>query len=242
MKRYFSITFETDKSAIWSCIADRIDSHIPGYLVVCDGNIMSMVQRDKEYRDVVDNAMFAIMDSAWIPLFVRMKYGDSCTQYCGSDIFKDITEMKKYRQYYLGSTLEVLEGLKGRMSLIDENISKMKFEPLPFCSVDDFDYFGIASKINADSPDIVWLSLGAPKQEQFAMKLLPYLDRGVIIPIGAVFNFRSGISIRRAPRWMVKCRLEFVFRLFFEPRKQIKRCWRIITTLPLILNKDGDSC
>ena len=114
----------------------------------------------------------------------------------------------------------------------------MGFVELPFRKVEDFDYEAIAAKINKDNPDVIWLSLGAPKQEQFAARLVQHLNRGVVIPVGAVFNFRAGLGIKRAPRWMVKIHLEFVHRIFSEPKKQIRRCWTIANTLPAIIHEE----
>lgn len=109
---------------------------------------------------------------------------------------------------------------------------------LPFLSVEDFDYEAIASVLNADRPDIVWVALGAPKQERFAARLAPLLDRGVILPVGAVFNFFSGTGIRRAPDWMVRMHLEFVYRIFREPRKQWRRVRNILCFTPAILREE----
>ena len=62
----------------------------------------------------------------------------------------------------------------------------------------------------------------------------------VMIAIGAAFNFYSGLSDapQRCPAWMRKLHLEFVHRIFKEPKKQIKRCWGIVNTLPAIFNKE----
>ena len=68
-------------------------------------------------------------------------------------------------------------------------------------------------------------------------RLKPHLNKGVMIAVGAVFGFYSELPDvpHRSPRWLLKCHLEFVHRLFTEPRKQFKRCWSIIKTLPKIL-------
>ena len=118
---------------------------------------------------------------------------------------------------------------------IDGRIANMTFYELPFCSVDQFDYPEIAGKVNADGADIIWVALGAPKQEIFMSKLKPYLHKGVMIAVGAAFKFYSGLDERRAPEWMVKHHLEFVYRIFSEPKKQLKRCSWIIITLPGLL-------
>ena len=65
--------------------------------------------------------------------------------------------------------------------------------------------------------------------------LRPHLRRGVMIAVGAVFKFYSGTDERRAPEWMVRMHMEFVFRILSEPKKQLRRCWGILTTLPSLL-------
>ena len=66
--------------------------------------------------------------------------------------------------------------------------------------------------------------------------LKSYLNRGVCIGIGAAFKFFSGLSgHRRAPQWMIKCKIEWVHRIFSEPKKQLKRCGLIVKTIPRLL-------
>ena len=148
----------------------------------------------------------------------------------------DIVNMKKYRMFFMGTSNEILDGLKNNISQIDKKIKDMTFYELPFCKVDDFDYEAIADMVNKDGADIIWVALGAPKQEIFMNKLKPYLKRGVMIAVGAVFKFYSGgVDVKRAPEWMVKLHLEFVYRIFSEPKKQIGRCAWIVRTLPGLL-------
>lgn len=230
---YFHINYEPSKEKVYAAIDGALaKGGKPGYICVADGNILTMVHKDLDYRAVVNGSMCSIVDSSWVPLLVKSIYGYEWKQYCGSDIFADITSMRKYRMYFLGTTQTVLDALQKNLLEVDPAIADMKFEEMPFCKVDEFDYEAIARRINADAPDIIWVSLGAPKQEYFASKLAPYLKRGVIIPVGAVFNFRSGLGIQRAPQWMVKCHMEFIYRIFSEPKKQIKRCLNIIRTYP----------
>ena len=63
-------------------------------------------------------------------------------------------------------------------------------------------------------------------------KLKPYLKHGVMIGVGAAFNFYSGLGERRAPSWITRAHLEFVYRIFQSPKKQLSRCWGILNTLP----------
>lgn len=231
-KEYFNISYELSPSEALERIGRRVEEGPAGYICVADGNILTRVHVDMDYRKVVNGSMFSICDSSWVPLYLKMLYGIRPEQYCGSQIFRDITEMKRYRMLFMGASQTVLDALKGEMVKVDPRIADMQFVELPFRKVEEFDYAQIASQVNEDAPDIIWLALGAPKQEQFAARLVPLLDRGVVIPVGAVFNFRSGLNIRRAPDWMVKCHLEFVYRIFSEPKKQLGRVWGILKALP----------
>ena len=241
---YFNINYEFEIEDVWKRIDVAIEKKVCGYICVADGNILSMVHKDLSYRNTVNNAIFSICDSSWVPIYINLLYGFKPQQYSGSQIFDDVTRMKRYRMYFLGSSQKVLDALREKMGEVDANILDMTFKELPFCNVEDFNYKDIAADINADNPDIIWVALGAPKQEYFASLLVPYLKRGVVIPVGAVFNFRSGLRIKRAPRWMVKMHMEFVYRVFSEPYKQIRRCYNIISSLPdiIITEKQRKSC
>lgn len=240
MNRYFNINYEFDRQTV----SNRIDEHLQkegaGYICVADGNIMQMVHKDLEYREVVNNSMFSICDSSWAPLFLKRLYGISYQQYCGSQIFEDLTGKKKYRQLFIGTSEKTLDGLRTELSKVDPTINGMTFYAPPFCKVDEFDYPAIADMINKDNPDIIWVALGAPKQENFMHRLQPYLRRGVMIGVGAVFNFYCGLenAPKRAPKWMTKYHLEFLYRVFSEPRKQIQRCRQIIVTFPQIYREE----
>lgn len=208
------------------------------YVCVADGNVLVQVHKDPEYRRIVQGAMFSICDSSWVPLYLKRLYGFKPAQYSGSDIFRDITGARKYKMAFLGSSEEVLDALRSRLAdEADPRIAEMPFLALPFSKVEEFDYEGIAAQVNEADPDIVWVALGAPKQERFASRLTPLLRRGVVIPVGAVFNFRAGLGIKRAPQWMVRLHLEFLHRLWSEPRKQLKRIGQILRYTPAILRE-----
>ena len=208
------------------------------YIVVADGNVLVQVHKDPDYRAVVQGAMFSICDSSWVPVYLKRLYGFKPEQYCGSDIFRDLTGARKYTMAFLGASQEVLDALKAELSKLDPRIADMLVLALPFADADGFDYEAIAGQVNAADPDIIWVALGAPKQEFFAARLTPLLHRGVVIPVGAVFNFRAGLGIRRAPDWMVKCHLEFLYRIFSEPRKQLQRVGQILRYTPAILREE----
>jgi N-acetylglucosaminyldiphosphoundecaprenol N-acetyl-beta-D-mannosaminyltransferase len=68
----------------------------------------------------------------------------------------------------------------------------------------------------------VFVAFGAPKQELFIRRALPAIRPAVAVGVGAGFDFIAG-KMRRAPRWMSRSGLEWLFRLAQEPRRLAKR-------------------
>ena len=214
-KTYFNVRIEFDRDELDRKIFKAIEEGTPGYSCSVEANNLTVANRNPEFLKVLNGALV-----------------NNC------DGIKYIT-MKRFRQFFLGNTREVLDGLKKNLAEIDPAIAEMRFETLPFRSVDDFDYEGIAEMINADNPDIIWVSLGAPKQEMFMSRLKPYLKRGVMFGYGAIFNFNAGVgAVRRAPKLMLRMRLEWLYRAFEQPKKNIPRYWNFIKILPRLIRDE----
>ena len=79
----------------------------------------------------------------------------------------------------------------------------------------------IVEKINEAQPDFIWVGLGAPKQEKW-MAAHQGKVRGLMVGVGAAFDYIAG-NIERAPEWMQKCNLEWVYRLIQDPKRLFKR-------------------
>lgn len=235
MKTYFNIRYEFEKNQIHDAIAIRLSQPGSDYICVADGVILNTANRNNDYLNVVNGGMFSICDSSFVPLYIKWLYGVHYNQYSGSEFFRDIVASRKYRMIFLGTQQRILNGLKEQIMRYNPDVESMKFVELPFCNVEDFDYPEIARLICEDNSDIVWIALGAPKQEIFMANLKTYLGRGVMIAVGAAFKFYSGLDVKRAPNWMVKNHLEFLYRIFSEPKKQLKRCGWILVTLPGLL-------
>ena len=238
METYFNIRYEMDKEAVHQAIARQVQLQEPGYICVADGVILNIVNRDAEYRKVVDGSLFSICDSSYVPIYLKWIYGIRRQQYCGSQIFLDIVKQRKYRMFFMGTSPETLSALKQNLTQYDPKIAGMTFYDLPYRTVETFDYADIARRVEADGADIIWVALGAPKQEIFMNRLKPHLKHGVMIAVGAAFKFYSGRDEKRAPGWMLRMHLEFLYRILSDPRKQVKRCAWIVYTLPGILYRE----
>lgn len=233
-KEYFGLRWEFDHKEVDKIIEQYILEHKPGYVVSLDGNNLANAYNDEKHRKILNNSIVNNCDSKWVPRMVNRIYHTNYQNYCGADLFIDYIKKAKYRQFFLGSNRKVLDGLKKNLLQYDSNIAEMCFEELPFRRVEEFDYEGIAKMLNEDKPDIIWVSLGCPKQEQFMSRLLPYLDQGIMFGFGAIFNFYSGLddAPKRAPQWMINLGFEWLYRLYSEPKKQLKRVGRYLMAIP----------
>jgi N-acetylglucosaminyldiphosphoundecaprenol N-acetyl-beta-D-mannosaminyltransferase len=88
--------------------------------------------------------------------------------------------------------------------------------------------------INASGADVVWVGLGAPKQERWMAAHLGRIKAPVMLGVGAAFDFHAGL-LKRAPRLFQRAGLEWLFRLLMEPRRLWRRYLRANTEFAFLL-------
>ena len=139
------------------------------------------------------------------------------------DRFLGISQKNKYRNFFFGSTSEVLEKLSvNLMNKFPGLIITGKYSP-PFVkefSAEENDK--IINMINSSHTDVLWVSLGCPKQEKWIMNNADKLNIPVVAGIGAAFDFHSG-NLSRAPMWVQKIKMEWFYRFCQEPTRLFER-------------------
>jgi N-acetylglucosaminyldiphosphoundecaprenol N-acetyl-beta-D-mannosaminyltransferase len=91
----------------------------------------------------------------------------------------------------------------------------------PFRPLTDEESEAVAGEINRSQADVVWVGIGVPKQEKWMAAMRDRLTAPVLVGVGAAFDFHAGL-VAQAPDWMQSLGLEWVYRLYREPR----RLWR----------------
>ncbi|HEY1961477.1 MAG TPA: WecB/TagA/CpsF family glycosyltransferase [Rhizomicrobium sp.] len=89
----------------------------------------------------------------------------------------------------------------------------------------------LCDSINSSGADVLWVGLGVPLEYDFCVRNRHRLNAGWIVTCGGCFNFVTG-DYARAPEWMQRCGLEWLYRLLREPRRLF---WRYAITNPLAL-------
>jgi N-acetylglucosaminyldiphosphoundecaprenol N-acetyl-beta-D-mannosaminyltransferase len=131
------------------------------------------------------------------------------------------------RHYLYGSSPQTLSRLEAnlRKRFPDARIVGTYSPPLrPVGAIEDR---AVIDAINAARPDIIWVGLGAPKQDIWMERHRSLLDAAALIGVGAAFDFHAGL-VRQAPRWIQRSGLEWAFRMAMEPRRLASRYLRNI--------------
>lgn len=229
----FNIKIEFDHGEFRQKITTAIEKKMKGYVCVVDGNVLTMTSKDPAYCDIVKNAYVNTCDGSSIAVMVNWIYGTNCRPFTGPELFEEFIEKTQYNQLLLGNTEEKYLRIKGKLTELGKENNHLKYMAVPFASVDHFDYAQIGADIKKINPDIIWVSLGAPKQERFMARLLPYLNTGLLFGIGAAFNFYVGDNPQ--PKYHLGFfNLIWLDRIFREPKKQINRVFNAIKAYPKI--------
>lgn len=231
----FNVIIEFDKQKLWRTIQQCIESHSKGYVCVVDGNVLANAHKVDWYREIINLSLLNICDGSSIALLTNLIYKTNYSAFTGPMIFKELLH-KNYKQLLLGNTDEILNQIRAKLIKEGRDINNYGFKSLPFRTVDEFDYNAIAEEINESSYDIIWVSLGAPKQEIFVSRLTPLLNKGIVFAIGAAFNLiLDEKEEAKLFSLMKRIHLGWLIRVAKEPKRIGSRAWKYFRILPELI-------
>ena len=173
-------------------------------------------KENPKIAEMYNKSSMAAIDGMPIVKIGRRK-GLSCDRCAAPDIMGDVfaegIKQGKTHYFYGGKDDEVLEKLRSNLEKDYPGIQIVGMYSPPFRPLTD--------EINKLSPDFLWVGIGAPKQEMWMWQHQEKIHNTVMFGVGAGFNFFAG-TLDKAPEWMEKASLEWLFRLSKEP----KRLWR----------------
>ena len=136
-----------------------------------------------------------------------------------------------WKHYFLGGGEGVAERLAAEMSRRVPGLAVAGFETPPFRALDVAEVEAMRERIRAAGTQVLWVGLGAPKQELFLADHVPHLPGIIGMGVGAAFDVNIG-RLRRAPRAFQVLGLEWAYRLVLEPRRL---WWRYSEVVPKFL-------
>lgn len=191
---------------------------------ICVGNVHTtvMAHDDTHYHTVQSEAAFVLPDGKPLSVYSRKHGFADAERVTGPDLMLELFKRDNgLRHYFYGSTEETLAMLREKLLEQYPNLQIAGMVSPPFYELNEAENAEEVRKINESGADIIWVGLGAPKQENW---MYDHKDKvhGVMIGVGAGFDYHAG-NIKRAPKWMQKMSLEWLYRLLQDPKRLFKR-------------------
>lgn len=200
------------------------------YLCFSNVHTLMMAQKDPSYMEILNGSAYTFPDGSPIADY-QHKHGHSRAERVAGPDFMDAvfraTMDGSVSHYFYGSTKETIDRLRVNLQEKYPGIRIAGLISPPFRRETPEEDAETVRCINASGASLVWIGLGAPKQERWMAEHAGKLN-GVMLGVGAGFNFYAG-TIKRAPVWIQKIGFEWLYRLFQDPKRLASRY--IVTNL-----------
>ena len=192
-----------------------------GYACLCNVHVLETARRDFRVMAALREALVVFPDGAPIAWVQRLTEPGAGERVGGPDlmerVFRDGCAVGLRHALY-GSTEEVLEGVRATFERRYPLAQVVAAISPPFGPRTDEEIVRDLDALRSARPHVIWVALGAPRQELWAARFAPALEPALLVGVGAAFDFIAG-SKRRAPAWMQEASLEWLHRLATEPRR-----------------------
>jgi len=207
------------------------EQHQPKLVFASNGHVIALAARDEAFRNVLEQADIIHADGQAAVSASRLTGTPIPERSATTDFIHDASKIAArhgLRFFLLGATEEA-----------NAKAARILCETYPGLRIvgGRHGYFSrdeeedICDEINLARPDVIWVGLSAPLENEFSVRNKARLRAGWLVTCGGCYNFVTG-ACRRAPRWMQRAGLEWLFRLALEPKRLF---WRYAMTNPLAI-------
>ena len=195
------------------------------YVCLANGHTTVTAYEDLEYRKVQNSAVLIFPDGEPLSIVSRSRGFKEAQRVTGPDfmghMFAKGRDGDGLRHFFYGGSQDTLDKLK---VVLEENYPGLQIAGMyspPYRELSEQEDGQVIELINKAQPDIVWIGLGAPKQEKWMYAHHGQIH-GLMFGVGAGFDYHAG-KLKRAPKWMQRMSLEWVVRLVQDPGRLWKR-------------------
>jgi len=198
----------------------------PLTIVGPNAHLVTMAERDARFAEAMQQADLAVPDGISVVMASRVLGEPIPERVTGGDLME---RMCREAAHY-GFRVFFLGGLPGAARMAAFNLRR-RYPSLNICGTycppcgfekSPAEQAHILREIEQSAPDLLCVAFGAPKQEIWMQENRSRLRVGAILPVGAAFDTQAGLR-RRAPQWIQRLALEWLFRLMSEPRRLGRR-------------------
>lgn len=215
-----------ERGAVQRMLLERAAASKSGYVCVSNVHTTMMGFFDADYRAITNAASFSVPDGMPLVWAMRSLGAKGQNRVRGPTLMRDLIDLGReagVRHYLYGGSPSAVEKLREVLlrqypGAIIVGAESPPFRPLE--SISEAEWRESAERINRSGAQIVWVGLGAPKQEKWMWRQRSAV-KGIMIGVGAAFDLIPGV-IPEAPGLLQAVGMEWAYRLFREPR----RLWR----------------
>ena len=208
-----------DMSQCCKTILDWIEHKKTKYITAADTHVIVRSWLDLEYRKIINSSDLTTPDGAPLAFGLRLFGYKYQKRVSGPDLMENLIpllEKRKFKIFFYGSTNKVLSKITKRIKRDYPSLKVYNISP-PFRKLNKTEEEDIVKNINRINPDLIFVGLGSPKQDFWINKNKSKIN-SIFIAVGMAFNIYSK-TIPRAPIFMRKNGLEWLFRIYKEPKR-----------------------
>jgi N-acetylglucosaminyldiphosphoundecaprenol N-acetyl-beta-D-mannosaminyltransferase len=220
--RVDAVTFDEALARIEACIANGR----PCQLVTVNPEFVMAAQSDDRFRRIINDSALALPDGVGVWWASRRLGRPLPERIPGVDLVERLAALsavKGYRLYFLGAMPGVADKAVEALRARHPGVVVAGTYPGSPQPEDEAD---IVVRVRATQPHVLFVAYGAPAQDHWIARNLDRLEVPVCIGVGGSFDYIAGVH-PRAPHWLRQLGLEWLHRLFTQPRR-----WRRMLALP----------
>ena len=195
------------------CIEKIISEKDDKSKYICVGNVRTAVfgNKNEKYQSTINKAFMNLPDGMPLVWAGRIAGANAINRTSGPDLLSELLKDKYgLKHYFLGDTEDTLKSLINKVKIkYPKTIISGHYSP-PFGPIENFDIQGIAKIISDSDANIIWVAIGAPKQDYLSAELVKHCEKGIFIGVGAAFRFYLG-EYKHPPRIFQLLGLEGIF-------------------------------
>lgn len=219
-------------------ITEYASSRIPTTICVANVHMFIEAYRNKGFAEILKNADIVTPDGKPLTWALKLLNGTNQERVAGMDLFPSLlksSEETGISVYFLGGSEQMLETLTQKVRIDFPSLHISGHYSPPFRKLSDDEQQSMIEMINNAKPHLIFVALGCPKQETWMYEMKNKLNT-VLIGVGGALPVYAGMQ-KRAPVWMQNTGLEWLYRLFQEPKRLFKRYLVTNTLFVYIIGK-----
>lgn len=219
-----------DHHTLKNNLISHIENGEKSFVVTANPEIVMTAKKSNSYMSAILSASYITADGIGIVKASRIMNNPLPERVAGYDLMIDfirVSQEYSYKIFLLGAKPEVITQTVRNLEKYYPNLHIAGYHDGYFNIHDEEETSSIVDRIRTLEPDLIFVGLGVPRQEEWVAENYHRFDKGVFLCVGGSFDVLAGVT-KRAPISWQNCNLEWLYRLLQQPAR-----WRRMISLPL---------